>query len=196
MCPAAARWSGPARLGSSCRRMISAHWPGPLQYSPATRPNVPLWGGLDESGSRADSPTRSSPATPSPSIAPPSPTKAVSGRRSKGRKTPVIEEKFDRIIISRRNPGTERPNRELRGKSRPARSRGRSLSIRADHTDGSGSLLFVGPAKALWGANIFPYWGPLENGLPLFLLFFTGNYQRGWLLLRRSPGRRVAERTK
>jgi hypothetical protein len=28
----------------------------------------------------------------------------------------------------------------------------------ANQTDDAGSLLFVGPAKALWDANIFPYW--------------------------------------
>jgi hypothetical protein len=28
----------------------------------------------------------------------------------------------------------------------------------ANQTDDSGSLLFVGPAKAQWDANIFPYW--------------------------------------
>src|SRR5262249_48308241 len=151
--------------------------------------NVPLWGGLGASGSRVDSPTRSSPATPSPFIAPPLPTKAVSGRRSKER-TPVIEQKSNRIIISRRDPGTERHNREIRGKSRFARSRGSSSSSGADQTDGSRSLLFVGPAKALWDANIFPT-GSSRNDPSLFLLLFTANYQWGSLRLRRNPGRRL-----
>jgi glycosyltransferase involved in cell wall biosynthesis len=48
----------------------------------------------------------------------------------RGRLPGVIEQKIDRIIISRRHPGIERPNREIRRKSRSAGPRGSSVSTR------------------------------------------------------------------
>jgi hypothetical protein len=60
----------------------------------------------------------------------------------------------------------------------------------ANRTDGAGSLLFVGPQKH-YGMQISFLTGSSQNDPPVFLLFFTGNYQRGSLLLRRNPGRRL-----